>query len=87
MNMKHSPIPRLLLALLMALTAATASAYDFEVDGIYYNKNSDGTSVSVTSGGNYSGSVTIPSQVTYSGITYSVTSIGESAFSYCSGLT
>ena len=33
------------------------------------------------------GSLTIPSTVTYSGITYSVTSIGEAAFEGCSGLT
>ena len=34
-----------------------------------------------------SGSVIIPSTVTYNGTTYSVTSIGGSAFLYCSGLT
>ena len=36
------------VAAVLLLSAATASAHDFEVDGIYYNKNSDGTSVSVT---------------------------------------
>ena len=86
--MIHSTVHRLLLTLLMAVTAATAFAYDFEVDGIYYNKLSDGTSVEVTSGDkNYTGSVTIPSQVTYSGTTYSVISIGASAFWGCRGLT
>ena len=86
--MIHSTNHRLLLALLMAVTAATAFAYDFEVDGIYYNKLSDGTSVEVTSGDKkYTGSVTIPSQVTYSGTTYSVTSIGEDAFYNCLRLT
>ena len=35
----------------------------------------------------YSGSVVIPSKVTYSGTTYSVTSIGDLAFKGCSGLT
>ena len=92
------PIPkRILLLVSVLLTVITATAYDFEVDGIYYNKNSDGTSVSVTyksrstsSGEHFnpaSGSVTIPSQVTYSGTTYSVTSIGDYAFYGCSGLT
>lgn len=89
--MKRPPILRLLATLLLALTATVASAYDFEVDGIYYNKNSDGISVSVTykdsDDNSYSGSITIPSQVTYSGKTYSVTLIGGGAFSFCRGLT
>ena len=80
-----------LAALLMLSATATASAYDFEVDGIYYSKNSDGTSVYVTykcgSYDLYSGSVTIPEKVTYSGTTYSVTSIGWRAFDNCSSLT
>ena len=89
--MKHPPILRLLATLLLTLTASAASAYDFEVDGIYYNKNSDGTSVSVTykdsNYNSYSGSVTIPSQVTHSGTPYSVTEIGRNAFIKCTGLT
>ena len=88
--MKTQIIKRAILALMMAVTAATAYAYDFEVDGIYYNKLSDGKSVEVTykdtNLNSYSGSVTIPSQVTYIGTTYSVTSIGNAAFAYCSGL-
>ena len=36
---------------------------------------------------NLSGALTIPESVTYGEKTYSVTSIGEWAFSYCSGLT
>ena len=83
------------VAAVLLLSAATASAHDFEVDGIYYNINSDGTSVSVTYKGSsfnsyaneYSSAVTIPASVTYSGRTYSVTSIGADAFDSCSGLT
>ena len=78
-------------AAVLLLSAATATAHDFEVDGIYYNIKSDGTSVSVTFEGSsynyYSGAVTIPASVTYSGKTYSVTEIGEHAFDGCSGLT
>ena len=81
--------------LFAALSTVTVFAHDFEVDGIYYNKNADGTSVTVTYRGNsfneysdeYSGNVVIPSSVTYSGNTYAVTSIGDYAFSRCSGLT
>ena len=78
-----------------ALVATTAIwAEDFEVDGIYYNILY-GSEVAVTYQGDdfysysneYSGSVTIPETVTYSGTTYSVTSIGYWAFSECSGLT
>ena len=83
------------VAALLLLSAATAMAHDIEINGIYYNKNSDGTSVSVTYKGSsyssysneYSGAVTIPASVTYSGKTYSVTSIGRVAFRECSGLT
>ena len=81
------------LLLLALLLPATAFAHDFEVDGIYYNIN--GNEATVTFQGTsyyqysneYSGSVTIPSSVTYNGTTYSVTSIGWYAFDGCSGLT
>ena len=77
-----------LFTLLLALVATTALwAYDFKVDGIYYNILTD-NEVEVTGGSTkYSGSVTIPSTVTYNGRTYSVTSIGDWAFRGCSSLT
>ena len=64
------------------------AAYDFKVDGIYYNITSS-TEVTVTGNGlySYSGNVVIPEQVTHDSNTYSVTSIGDNAFTYCSGLT
>ena len=59
-------------------------AYDFVSGGIYYNINSDKISVTVTyeskSYKSYSGSITIPSEVTYNNKIYSVTSIGDNAF-------
>ena len=72
-----------LLTLFLALVATTALwAWDLEVNGIYYKILSDKTNeVEVSSCSSYySGSVTIPKTVTYNGTTYSVTSIGESAF-------
>ena len=76
-----------IIVLFMAIFASiNVFAYDFEVDGIYYNKNSDGTSVSVTYKSysySYWGDVIIPSSVTYNGITYSITSIDYKAFSDC----
>ena len=79
----------------MFVASLSASAYDFMVDGIAYNKNADGTSVTVTyteflSTSNYeggSGTLSIPERVTYNGKTYSVTAIGNYAFEYCSGFT
>ncbi len=69
------------------------NAHDFEVDGIYYNLFTS-TEVEVTFKGSnntsydeYAGKVEIPESVTYNGKTYSVTSIGEEAFSGCTGLT
>ena len=86
-----------LFTLLLALVATTALwAEDFERYGIYYNFLDDKTKeVEVTYRGSntdsytneYSGSVTIPETVTYYGTTYSVTSIGYSAFYNCSRLT
>lgn len=69
-----------LFALLMALVVSLSGwCYDFQVNGICYNVISD-TNVEVTSGINYNKDIIIPSQVTYGGITYNVTRIGDDAF-------
>ena len=87
--MKH----KILLSLVaVLLTALSAQAYDFQSGDLYYNTTSD-TTVEVAyqskSSDNYQGltTATIPETVTYDGTTYSVTSIGESAFDGCSSLT
>ena len=82
------PLKFLVAIVFVTLLSANVFAYDFVVDGIYYNINSDGTTVSVTNNGNnpYSGSISIPSTIIYNTISYSVTNIGESAFYGCTGL-
>ena len=78
----------LLLFALTLLSTLTASAYDAEIDGIYYNLDSGAKEATVTSGdAQYTGNVSIPSTVTYNNVTYSVTEIGSKAFRKCSGLT
>ena len=91
LNQKH--LTSLFTALLLALIPTTATAHDFEIDGIYYLI--DGSNATVTFKGQlphsysneYKGAVVIPETVTYGGITYSVTSIGEYAFYGCYVLT
>ena len=85
---------RLLSLSLFLMTAAVSFAHDFEAknaDGktIYYKITSSSApyTVEVTGYDEYTGDVTIPATVTYGGKTYSVTSIGGSAFYDCSGLT
>ena len=66
-----------------------ANAYDVYIGGIYYNLSGSTATVTYenTSYNSYSGSVSIPQTITYSGKTYSVTGIGSRAFYDCSGLT
>ena len=81
---------KLFAVVIAVIISNSVFAYDFEVDGIYYNKLSDST-VAVTykdkNYNSYSGDVTIPSSITYDGTTYNVTSIGGYAFYKCTGLT
>ena len=80
-----------LLSFFFVLFALTAYSYSFGSGGIFYNiTNSTNLTVEVTHGnelGGYFGVVTIPQTVSYKGVYYTVTGVGEKAFSACSGLT
>lgn len=88
-------LQKTLLAIACLFCSMVASAHDFEVDGIYYDISNSYKMVEVTYRGytsnnydnEYTGSVVIPETVTYNGTTYRVTSIGDFAFSGCTGLT
>ncbi len=77
-----------LLLALLALVSISVQAYDFTVDGIYYNIiDNNGKIVEVTKGdAKYSGSVSIPATVSYSDQTYSVGKVGDCAFQSCTDL-
>lgn len=81
---------RLLTLAMLITTAASANAYDFYADGFYFNITGENT-VSVTHreqySTDYSGAVTIPSSVTYGGVNYTVTGIGQNAFNDCTEMT
>ena len=78
--MKHNYI-KLMLPVLLCIASLSASAHEFEVDGIYYNitSNTD-MNVAITFRGSsyynysneYSGEVTIPETVVYNEKTYRV---------------
>lgn len=101
LNNPHKPLKMnksfiSLFTLLIASLLMQVSAYDFMVDSLAYNINSDGTSVTLTYteyyynySSNYSGlsEANIPETVTFNGQTYSVISIDRYAFSGCGMLT
>lgn len=86
--MKQSITKSVLMAF-MLLASVTASAYDAEIDSIFYDFKGD--CAIVTKGTNatqsYSGDMVLPSSVTYNGRVYTVSAISEHAFDGCTELT
>lgn len=87
---------RNLMFLLLILCSTVVRAYDFKVDGVFYNiTDATAKTVEVTCRGSnsysyddeYDGEVVIPATVTYQSKTYSVTGIGNQAFYDCRSLT
>lgn len=86
---------RAFLSLLLLLPALPASAEKVLIGDLYYNLDSNTKTAEVTylSSSAYKnekyvkGELQIPSEVNYGNVTYSVTSIGRSAFYICSELT
>ena len=84
----HNSLRALFLSLAVLLSLPML-AVEVEIDGVNYDFNAETKQATVIakSSGKYSGEIVIPESVEYGGTTYSVTSIGTSAFSGCSGLT
>ena len=89
--MKTSTLTSRLLAIVAAFSFVfSAAAYDFTVDGVYYNITGDNTvevTSKTTSSGGYTGEVTVPATVTNGGVNYQVTAVGDKAFYVCSNVT
>lgn len=79
----------LFMVVMTAMACISAKAYDFSVDGFYYEiTDRAGLFVSVVNGDlKYSGDLIIPNTVDYDGNTYTVTEMGSSTFIDCLGLT
>ena len=75
------------LMLLLAMLSAWPALSAFVVDGITYRIKSASEAQASGISQDFKGDVTIPKEVVYDSKTYSVTSIGSSAFKGCSGLT
>lgn len=76
-----------MLVLPQGLYAQTDSV---KVDEFYYFLNQDDTTaqlIAEESGFDITGALEIPSTVTYGGLNYKVTSVGDDAFAFCTNLT
>lgn len=84
--LKGAHVKSLIFGFLILLGHNSALAYDFVVDGIYYNILSptdltcEVTYKDINDYNTYRGKITIPSEVTYKGKTLTVASIGDAAF-------
>lgn len=80
---------------LLFFTALFASAYDVEVDGLYYTLDATTQTASlapmdIMGSGNekaYVGDITIPETITVDDVVYTVTAASNRTFNYCSALT
>ena len=87
LSMKQFNLKILFFALLQ-MASSSVSAYDFQVDGIYYSLNTSDMTLYVVKGDEpYKGNVVIPNTVEYNSKTLEVSGIGKQAFYYCNELT
>jgi hypothetical protein len=83
------PLKKLCALIAILCISISASAYNFEVDGIYYNITSDSTcSVTYKTGAynSYHGDVNIPKSIIHNDINYTITKIDWYAFKNCDEL-
>ena len=86
-NILNCGVLRKLFFLFTLLNISMATAQTFTVNDVSYNVITGTTNVEITQGACPNGVLVIPATVVENAITYSVTSIGDFAFSNCTGLT
>ncbi len=90
-NVVGKPLCRVMMAVAIMLLSLQAMAYDFSYTHqgktLYYDITFSNSVKVADCDTTVNGEVVIPSSLEYNGTTYSVTSIGDSAFYGCSGLT
>ena len=78
---------KLFLSFVSLLLSFSIYAYDFEIDGLYYEVNLEEMTATLVAGDKpYSGAITIPEKVTYKERTFAIVSI-NGAFKNCNALT
>ena len=75
------------LLILSVFVSISASAYDVEVDGIYYNLAKKNLAFVTAGDVKYAGEIVIPESIVVNEETYTVKEIQPRAFFGCSGLT
>ena len=73
--------------ILSVFFSISASAYDVDVDGIYYLTPKKNVAIVTKGDKEYSGDITIPSSIKVNDLEYTVKEIKEYTFRGCSGLT
>ena len=73
--------------ILSVLFSISASAYDVEVDGIYYLTPKKNVAIVTKGDKEYSGDITIPSSIKVNDLEYTVKEIKEYTFRGCRSLT
>ena len=88
LNQEELIMKKQLLFLVMVMLPLVASAYDVEINGIYYHLDKTVRHALVTSSpSGYTGNISIPVSVIYNDVTYYVEGIGGGSFKGCTGLT
>lgn len=87
MDIKKSKLQALLVAILLFAGSMLANAEVVNIDGINYELNNDDMTACVAETPDASGNITLPEKLSYEGNQYVLTTIGEDAFSECSGIT